>query len=122
MAYAPKHPCTGKGPRRGRCPNLISRGVSYCVDCQPYEKARARAYDKERDETPGRRFLHSTTWRRIAKAKLDRDPLCERCLKDEPAVLVHHIDRNELNNVPENHKSLCTEHHEAEHRHERWGR
>ena len=92
----------------------------------PYEKARIRAYDKRRDETPSRRFLHSPTWRRISKAKLSRDPLCERCLKiphDAPAVLVHHKDRNELNNPKDgsNHESLCNTCHEAEHKDERWG-
>ena len=37
-----------------------------------------------------------------------------------PAVLVHHIDRDEFNNDPSNHESLCNPCHETEH--ERWGR
>ena len=75
--------------------------------------------------------MHSTQWRAIRERKLSEDPLCERCYKKTlapnvrlvvPAVLVHHIDGDELNIEPENLESLCTACHEDEHRGERWGR
>ena len=69
--------------------------------------------------------MHSTQWRAIREMKLAQDPLCERCLKDNltvPAVLVHHKDRKQSNNEPENLESLCVMHHEDEHKGERWGR
>lgn len=127
MPYLPSRACRGRGPRRGSCPNLIRGSETCCSACKPYEKAKIRQYDKERDRSPGRKFLHSTAWRKISKAKLDHDPLCERCLRiprDEPAVLVHHIDHNELNNPPDgsNHESLCGICHEIEHKKDRWGR
>ncbi len=121
MPMKPARPCPGRGKRRGSCPNLIRGNEICCSDCMPYIKKAIREYDKTRDETPGRQFLHSTMWRRIRDAKLSRDPLCERCLpKIESAVLVHHVDSNELNNNPGNHESLCNACHEAEHK--RWGR
>jgi 5-methylcytosine-specific restriction enzyme A len=124
MNLRPLKPCPGAGPRRGCCPNIAPRGQRYCATCQVYIKAQQRTYDKERDKTDSRRFLHSRTWRKIRDAKLARDPLCERCLQkgmDVAAFVVHHKDRNELNNRPENLESLCNACHETEHKGERWG-
>jgi len=64
-------------------------------------------------------------WRATRNAKLSKDPLCERHVAmgcTIAAVLVHHKDRNELNNYDENLESLCNECHEAEHKGQRWGR
>ena len=125
MANKPSRPCPGYGPRRGSCPNLVKGKERYCPDCLPYAQAETKEYDKKRDETPERQFLHSTTWRRIRDYKLSKNPLCERCEKQEltvPAVLVHHKDGNELHNHPVNLESLCNDCHEKEHKKERWGR
>ena len=125
MPKKPARPCPGYGPRRGSCPNLIRGSEKCCSDCVPYVKANNRKYDLARDQTPGRQFLHSTTWRKIRAYKLSRHPLCERCLKqgqDVPATLVHHKDGNELHNNPINHESLCVSCHEAEHKGGRWGK
>lgn len=122
---APKHTCPGRGPRYGRCPGLIDRGESCCTDCKPHEKIAARRYEAERDQGEQRQFLHSRRWRAIREVKLNRDPLCERHLLrgiDEPAVLVHHKDRDETNWNDDNLESLCNECHEAEHKSERFGR
>ena len=116
MPVAPRRPCPGKGPRRGRCPNLLSRGVPYCDECAPYVKAQVRRYDKARDQGEQRQFLHSTTWRKIREMKLRRDPLCERHLEQGQTVAattVHHKDGDELNNADENHESMCFGCHEA---------
>ncbi|MCK4828805.1 HNH endonuclease [bacterium] len=125
MPYKCGRPCPGRGPRYRSCPNLIRGSETCCSECKPYEKAKTRQYDEQRDESPGRQFLHSTVWRRTRDAKLARDPLCERCLKmgrDEAAVLVHHVDHNELNNPADgsNHESLCNTCHELEHKNDRW--
>lgn len=123
MPNKPPRPCPGRGPRRGGCPNLIRGNEKCCPECQKYEKQATRDYDRQRDESAGRQFLHSATWRRIAAAKLSRDPLCEECLQAgrvEPASLVHHRDRNELNNDPSNHESMCNNCHEIEHKPERF--
>ncbi len=112
--FKPKKPCSYPA-----CKNLTNGGP-----CPEHKRKANRRYDKERDKTSERRFLHSTRWRRIAKAKLDNDPLCERCCPhDEPAILVHHKDGNPLNNPEDgsNHESLCMMHHEDEHKGERWG-
>ena len=124
MANKPPRPCLGYGPRRGACPNLIRGKDHYCPDCLPYAKAETKKYDKERYQNdPARRFWMGPIGRRISKAKLARDPLCERCLRipiDEPAVLCHHKDNNELNNDPSNHESLCTPCHEEIHKGDRF--
>lgn len=125
MPQAPKHPCPGRGPRRGRCPALIARGVSCCPECVPYVKAAVRRYDRQRDQGEQRQFLHSAAWRKIRDAKLRRDPLCERHLAQGQAVaavLVHHIDRDETNCADSNLMSVCVACHEAEHKPERFGR
>ena len=118
MPYKCSRPCPGKGPRYRICPNLIRGSETCCPECKPYEKARVRQYDRERDQSPGRKFLHSTDWRKIRDAKLSRDPLCQMCQEKGltvAAVLVHHIDENQLNNDPSNHSSLCGPCHLAVH-------
>ena len=115
MPSAPRRPCSGRGPRRGNCPNLLSRGEYVCAACLPHVRAAIRRYDVERDKDPQRVFLHSTTWRKVREMKLRRDPLCERHAgKSETvaATMVHHRDGNELNNDDENHESMCRECHE----------
>jgi 5-methylcytosine-specific restriction protein A len=90
----------------------------------PFVKKANREYDKERDQTEERQFIHSTIWRKIRDAKLARDPLCEKCLKrgiDRAAIIVHHKDGNELNNMDENLESLCNLCHEEKHKEDRWG-
>lgn len=124
MPNKPSKPCPGRGPRRGSCSNLIKGNDKVCIECMEYEKKANREYDKQRDQTPERQFLHSTAWRRERDDYLNENPLCERCFnadKIEPAVLVHHKDRNELNRAKENKESLCFTCHEEEHKKERWG-
>jgi 5-methylcytosine-specific restriction endonuclease McrA len=118
VPVAPRRPCIGMGPRSRRCNNLVSRGDRCCPECLPFLKEKVRVYDVERNKEPGRRFLHSRTWRAIRMAKLSGDPLCERCWaksKYVAARLVHHKDRDELNNLMENLESLCVECHNLEH-------
>lgn len=129
MPYKPSRQCPGRGPHLNRCPNVIKDKGSYCHICSEYArkalKQHNRGYDKDRDATPERHFIHSVQWRKIRLMKLIKDPLCEECLKSEKetrAVLVHHIDGNELNNRHDNHSSVCTNCHEFLHKHERWGK
>lgn len=125
MPYKCARPCLGYGPRRNSCPNLVKGSEKYCPECMPWVKKATREYEQKRDESPERRFLHSMQWRAIREMKLAKDPLCEGCEKDNltvPAILVHHIDGNELNNELENLESCCQMHHEETHKRERWGR
>jgi len=125
MPYKPRRPCSGRGPRRGACPNLIRGSETCCPECMPFEKKATRRYDKARDESPGRKFLHSAVWRRIRAAKLNRDALCERCQENgiiTAAFLVHHIDEDQQNNNNENLLSCCQSCHELIHRKDRYGR
>lgn len=120
-----RRPCPGVGPRRRACPNLITRKESCCAACLPHERAIEREYDRQRDQSPGRRFLHSRRWRAIRERKLRRDPLCERHLAKGdpvPATVVHHRDGDELNNADENHESLCNPCHEDQEKAKRFGR
>ena len=125
MPMKPARPCPGRGKRRGSCPNLIRGNEICCPDCMPYIKKAIREYDKTRDETPGRQFLHSRQWRRIRERKLGNDPLCQKCQENgiiTAAFLVHHINENELDNDPNNHLSLCGPCHETIHKTGRWGK
>ena len=118
MPMKPMKPC--KAPL---CPGLTHG--KYCEKHAHLEKQERRRYDVERDKDEGRRLLHTRTWRAVRQQKLSSDPLCERCMaqgKTVAAVLVHHKDGNELNNLDVNHESLCTACHEQHHKGERWGR
>jgi 5-methylcytosine-specific restriction protein A len=91
----------------------------------PWDRKTQREYDKNRDMEPNRQFLHSMTWRKEREIYLNENPLCERCLAQgivEPATLVHHKDRNQLNQSDENKEALCNACHEKEHENERWGK
>lgn len=126
MSSITARPCPGKGPRFRSCPNLIRGNTRLCPECEALVKADNKNYDQKRlADDSGRRFWLSAAGRSIQKAKLNRDPLCERHLKidrEVPAVLVHHKDNDELNSSPENLESLCNECHEKEHGPNRWGR
>jgi len=125
MAASLRRPCKGHGPRYGRCPNLLPRGVAHCEECAPYVKQEVRRYDRERNQGEQRTFLNSAVWRKVREMKRRRDPLCERHLKQGVAVaaaLVHHINRDETDTYEGNLESLCTECHEEEHKGERFGR
>lgn len=123
--FSSRRPCPGKGPRKSNCPNVISKGIAYCQDCIPYAKKEEAKYNRERDQTDERHFIHSPQWRAIRAAKLAKDPLCERCISkgdDVAAVMVHHKDGNELNNLDENLESLCNPCHEGIEKDNRYGR
>ena len=121
----PSKPCPGRGKRAGHCGTLIKGREKYCPVCLEYAKDETRAYDKQRDQSDERKFIHSAKWRRIRDRKLHIDPLCERHLvKDQVvvAVLVHHKDHDELNWADENLESLCNDCHEEEHGPDRFKR
>jgi len=125
MPYKPARQCPGLGPNTSRCPNLIKGKERYCPTCSEYSKKAVRRYDKARDQTPERKFIHSPLWRKIRLRKLAQDPLCEMCLEEgmeRMACIVHHIDGNELNNDPSNHLSTCFDCHLEIHKNDAFGR
>ena len=128
MPQRPSRQCPGRGPYLHRCPNLVKGNDSYCPACSEYLKKESRQhnkeYDKDRNQSPERKFIHSRGWRKMRARKLAQDPLCEVCLRegrDTMAVLVDHVDGNELNNESENHCSMCNYHHELKHKKDRFG-
>lgn len=77
----------------------------------------AREYRKE----SGPRVYDTQRWRKLSKAKLAKNPFCERHEKKGIVVmakLVHHRDHDTNNWADENLESLCKQCHEQEHRHE----
>ena len=100
MPTAPLRPCTYPG-----CPKLsdLSR-------CDEHRSQDRRRYDTENRDKAAKKFYDSKLWQATWRAKLDRDPLCEMCRKDDivtGADLVHHIDGDRWNLAAENLMSLC---------------
>lgn len=67
------------------------------------------------------RLYDTSEWRRLRQAKLQRNPICERCLVNryvEKATVVHHIIAHKGNRVlffdMNNLQSLCKPHHDGE--------
>ncbi len=120
----PRGQCPGRGPRYNACPNLVKPGT-ICPECEPFEKARVRAYDKSRGSSGERGY--DAQWQKVRELKARREPLCEMCLPEVvPLDIVHHIKpietHPELRLVMENLKSVCEKHHNELHKGERWGR
>ena len=118
-------PCPGRGIRKGCCPNKIKKNQKYCSECNVIEKKQQLDYDRNRNESNERKFLHSVAWRNEREQYLSEHPLCERCEKRgiiKASYLVHHKDRNELNRSKENKEALCNSCHEEEHKYDRWNK
>ncbi len=128
--FKPARPCPGRGRRYHSCPNSVRGSERYCPDCQTIVDKESAKYDKERDQTEERQFIHSPAWRALTELKASINPLCEECLKqdrDTPRDLSHHIKpvktHPELRLALENLMSVCNNCHEQVfHRGERWGR
>lgn len=107
MAPAPKKPCS-------RCHRRLTVG-RYCAVCQVVMDAKKVVEDRPSATARG----YDGRWKKIRDMKIQRSPLCERCLVDGftvAAVLVHHMDRDSSNNADSNHQSLCLRCHQLEHR------
>ena len=119
MPTAPGKQCPGYGSSRGLCGNIVKSSGTYCSSCRSKRKQASRLYDRERNKHPGRQFLHSKSWRKLRLVYLADHPLCEQCLRKsgriEAAVLVHHLDGNQLHNDPANLMALCNSCHEIIH-------
>lgn len=127
MPMKPKRPCPGRGPRYHTCPNVIGSEERYCSTCTEYFERENAKYDKERDKTEDRQWIHSPRWRRESKAHLDAHPLCVPCEKQgitKAAGLTDHIiphkGNYELFWDQSNWQSMCNDCHEAKHGPERW--
>lgn len=117
MPKKPLQACKKKG-----CANITSG--RFCADHAKQEKER---YELTRKSSYRRGY--DKTWQKVRKAKIKNDPLCEECLrqgKTVPADVVHHIipieECSDLRLVMENLMSLCTMHHEVEHKKDRWSK
>lgn len=127
MAQKPLRPCMGRGPRRGSCPNLIQGSETCCPECKPYEKAKTRRYDQERDQLSERQWIHSTRWRKASNKHKAEHPLCVECEKRgkvTPTYLTDHIIPHNGNYDlfwdQSNWQSLCNACHEMKHQADRF--
>lgn len=80
MPKAPKRPCRYPG-----CPNLCDKGV-YCSQHMRFSSDRMRGSAKARG--------YDSRWRKARAAFLQRNPLCNECIKHgrlTPATVVDHV-------------------------------
>ena len=80
MPKAPKRPCRYPG-----CPNLCDKGV-YCSQHMRFSSDRMRGGAKARG--------YDSRWRKARAAFLQRNPLCNECIKHgrlTPATVVDHV-------------------------------
>lgn len=115
-----------------QCPVSGCSGLTrkrYCEKHQNLDKIKAKEYDKQRDQTEERRWIHSVRWRNLSDLHKRMFPLCAECLKkgrDEPVYLTDHIVPHQGDPTLfwdwDNLQSLCNACHEEKHREDRWGR
>ncbi len=101
MSMRPPRTCSAMG-----CPGLAFRGP-YCPKCESKHN-----YRGGKRLSPTKRG-YDARWRRLRKAKLSRDPWCQKC-EAAAAVLVHHVDgvSNNQTIVPMDRlQSLCQQCH-----------
>ena len=80
MPKAPKRPCRYPG-----CPNLCDKGV-YCSKHMRFSSDRMRGGAEARG--------YDSRWRKARAAFLQRNPLCNECMKHgrlTPATVVDHV-------------------------------
>lgn len=84
VPYKPMKPCAHPG-----CPNLTHNRY-----CEVHQRQADRDYDRYQRSKESFRKYHSGTWAKLRCMKLQRQPLCELCMKEHryiQATLVHHI-------------------------------
>lgn len=109
MPLKPSRPCKYPG-----CPALTDNKSGYCP--QHLKEIRQR-YDSQRNGSTARGY--DWQWQKYRKAYLAEHPLCVECEKlgwVKAATTVDHIipvsgPDDPLFWAPNNHQSLCTEHH-----------
>ena len=117
IPYKPKKPCGYSG-----CSKLTTGGP-----CPEHKRKINRQYDKKRDETPERQWLHSTRWRKASDMHKAEYPLCAECERQgriTPAYLTDHIIPHngdyDLFWDEKNWQNLCSACHEIKHRADRF--
>jgi 5-methylcytosine-specific restriction protein A len=119
MPWKAKHPCGHTG-----CPNLTDG--RYCEthksDAEKYRTETTRHYDRNTRDKNKYAFYHSAGWQTLAKAQLQRMPMCEECYRQgriTPAVIADHIvsidDDYTRRYDPSNLQSLCRACHNRKH-------
>ncbi|MBI9110279.1 HNH endonuclease [Maridesulfovibrio ferrireducens] len=115
MPPLPPTPCKFTG-----CPGLSRDGSGWCLKHKAHGETKKRKaqkkYQKRRGSSSSRGY--GAEWRRIRKAKLTLNPLCEECAQNgcvSRATTVHHRDHDPHNNEDSNLMSMCRECHEIAH-------
>ena len=120
MSIKSSKPCTYPG-----CAHFATSGGR----CEIHQREFKKKYDINRDSTQEwRKWIHSTRYRKAIGEFKKSHPLCERCLKEgkiTPVYIIHHKiphegDYERFWDV-DNWESICTYHHELEHRDGRFG-
>ena len=109
MPRKPKTPCRYPG-----CPALCDGAY-----CDQHQSMVDHDYNTRHRDREASRFYSSDRWRKLRKAKLSRNPLCEECTrqgKHTPATMVDHIQPIRFGGAAldmENLQSLCWSCHSA---------
>jgi 5-methylcytosine-specific restriction protein A len=100
------------------------RPPTFRTEAQKAATERSRhAYEERRASTkPWRVWYKLSIWRGLRRQQLDRQPLCELCLKElgicEPATVVHHKRSHQgdwsLFADADNLQSVCQPHHDRD--------
>ena len=104
MPRAPLKPCSYPG-----CPKFTNGTY-----CEKHRKAVNNTYNRYSRTDGIKKFYNSSAWRLLSKSQLQRQPLCEECLRSgriKPAQIADHIisvkqdysKRYDINNL----QSLC---------------
>lgn len=82
MPYKTKKPCAFP-----RCPATVPAGTKYC------ETHRHLLNDEKQGNNRQRRKLYDTSrWRKLRNLKINSDPLCEECLRNDRITGAEEID------------------------------
>ena len=107
MPIKPKRLCNHPG-----CNQFVA--IGYCEQHKPNNKLSHALYKRNRTDHKEEAFYSSLTWRKMRKAKLTMQPLCEQCQQEgrlTAATIVHHIEelkqRPELGLQIDNLMSVC---------------
>lgn len=86
MPTKPKKPCFYQ-----LCPELVESGEVYCEE---HKKVIGKRDANKRTDEKEQKFYKSYTWKRLREQKLNKNSLCEMCLKEGKTIkaeIVHHI-------------------------------
>ncbi len=82
MPYKPKKPCAYPG-----CPELTHERY-----CEKHKRVVDKQYNRHGRDRDTQTFYESPAWRRLRRIKLQAQPLCEECLRENKTVKATMVD------------------------------